>query len=133
MSKDTRSVFHGPFWTEALRQELAQAGSNGQIGTRLINQTDRLRIWMTEIAPGERLPFHTHVLDYVWTATSTGRARSRFGDGAVADMDYRLGTTRHVTFSPGQSMTHDLENIGASPIGFTTVEFLESANRPLFL
>ncbi len=131
-TETTSNAFAGPQWTEALRQELDQATTVGQVGSRIVSETDRLRVWLIEMQPGERLPFHTHVLDYFWTATTAGRARSRYSDGQVSEMDYAVGATRHFNFAKGESMTHDLENIGDTVLCFTTVEFLDSANAPLF-
>ncbi len=118
-------------WNEALKAEAKQAASNGRVGSTLVDETDKYRIWLISIAPGERLAFHTHVLNYFWTATSEGRARSRHLDGRVGEMDYTVGMTRHMSFAEGQSMTHDLENIGKSVLTFTTVEDKRSANAPL--
>ena len=124
--------FDGPHWTPALREELAGAATNGRVGNIVVSESDRVRVWLLTLQPGERLPFHTHVKDYFWTATSPGRARSRYADGRVVDMDYALGETRHFSFKLGESMTHDLENIGDTTLCFTTVEFFGSANPPLF-
>lgn len=121
----------GPHWTDELRQELAQAGTNGRVGSRIVSESDRVRVWLIEMQPGERLPFHTHVLDYFWTATSPGKARSRYADGQVAEVEYAVGDTKHFQFAKGESMTHDLENIGDTVLSFTTVEFLDSENAPL--
>lgn len=120
-----------PEWSEELLAELERAGTNGRVGSRLVSETDRVRVWLIELQPGERLPFHTHVLDYFWTTTSPGKARSRYSDGKVAEMSYALGDTRHFTFEKGQSMTHDLENVGDTVLSFTTVEFVAGANAPL--
>ncbi len=121
----------GPHWTEALRTELETAANNGQVGSRIVSETDRVRVWLIEMQPGERLPFHTHVLDYFWTATTSGKARSRYGVGQVVEAEYSVGNTRHFRFDKGEAMTHDLENIGDTVLCFTTVEFLDSANAPL--
>ena len=123
--------FDGPHWNTDLINELAGAGGNGQVGSRIVSESDRVRVWLIELEPGERLGFHTHVQDYFWTATSAGRARSRYGDGRVAEMDYAIGDTAHFTFAEGDSMTHDLENIGETTLTFTTVEYFGSANPPL--
>lgn len=120
-------------WTPELREELKSAGGNGRVGSTLVDETEKYRIWLISIEPGERLPFHTHVLDYFWTATSVGRARSRYPDGTVGEMDYTVGMTRHMSFAKGQSMTHDLENVGSTTLTFTTVEDKRSANAPLAL
>ena len=53
-------------------------------------------------------------------------------DGKVVEADYATGDTMHFQFKKGEAMTHDLENIGDSELCFTTVEFLDSENRPLF-
>ena len=124
-------AFTGPHWTEALRAELETGRRNGRVGSRIVSESDRVRVWLIEMQPGERLPFHTHVLDYFWTATSPGKARSRYADGRVAEVEYALGDTKHFHFAKGESMTHDLENIGDTVLCFTTVEFFDSENKPL--
>jgi len=118
-------------WSAALRQELASAAGNGRVGSTLVSETAQYRIWLIAIPPGERLAFHTHVLNYFWVATSAGSARSRYADGRVAEMTYAPGQTQHMAFGAGESMTHDLENIGDSLLTFTTVEDKRSANAPL--
>ncbi len=124
-------AFMGPHWTAELIAEVEEGRSSGQVGSTLVSEDKRARVWLIEMQPGDRLPFHTHVLDYFWVATTAGRARSRYGDGTVAEVAYDVGTTRHFTFAAGQSMTHDLENIGDTVLCFTTVEHLDSANAPL--
>jgi uncharacterized cupin superfamily protein len=64
---------------------------------------------------------------------TAGRARSQYGDGRVAEVDYKAGDIEHLSFAAGESMTHDLANIGTTELIFTTVEFLDSANPPLDL
>ena len=127
----TTDSFTGPHWNAALKAELSIAAKNGQVGSKIVSESDRVRVWLIEMQPGDRLPFHTHVLDYFWTATTPGKARSRYSDGQVVEADYAVGDTKHFRFGPGESMTHDLENIGDTVLCFTTVEFLDSANAPL--
>ena len=126
-----RSFVGDPHWTADLIAELEAAKRNGRVGQSLISETDRVRVWLLAMQPGDRLPFHTHVLDYFWCATSPGRARSRYADGRVVEVDYRPGETKHFRFARGEAMTHDLENIGDTVLSFTTVEFLDSENPPL--
>lgn len=115
-------------------QELARAlgPGHGMVGQRLLSETDAVRVWRIELQPGERVGFHTHVLNYFWTALSPGRSRSEMGDGRVVETAYVTGTTKHFTYGPGEKMVHDLENIGDTVLAFTTVELkLGSANPPL--
>ena len=106
---------------------------NGRVGTRLLSETDRVRVWEIRLAPGERIGFHRHVLDYFWTAVTPGRARLHKQDGSIAESTYVAGDTRHYIYGRGEYAIHDLENVGDSDLWFTTVEFLDSANEPLEL
>jgi uncharacterized cupin superfamily protein len=115
------------------RREFDAARSNGRVGTKLLSETERARVWTIVLKPGERIGFHTHVLDYFWTAVTSGLARSQYGDGRVSDTAYEAGMIEHLNFAAGESMTHDLANIGDTELIFTTVEFLDSANAPLAL
>lgn len=121
----------GQHWNDLLRAEAEAARTNGRVGHRLVSETETYRIWLIDLAPGERIGFHTHVLNYFWVATSAGRARSRNLDGRVTEMDYALGDVRHMAYAAGESMTHDLENIGPTRLTFTTVEDKRSPNAPL--
>lgn len=122
-----------PHWSPALVAEAEAATRNGWVGSRLVSETAEYRVWLIEIPVGGRMPFHTHVLNYFWVATSAGRARSRRLDGTVSEVDYVPGQTQHMHFASGESMTHDLENIGLTVLTFTTVEDKRSPNAPLAL
>lgn len=132
-----RTLTHWPAppadWPEFLRRDFVDGAGRGRIGSRLVSETDRVRVWALTLKPGERIGFHTHVLDYFWTAVSGGQARSHYADGRTVEVSYEPGDTKHHTFPAGAFMIHDLENIGASELTFTTVEFLDSANAPLAL
>ncbi len=121
----------GGEWPAEIRDEFERNQQNGCVGTKLISETDRVRVWEIRLKPGERIGFHRHVLDYFWTAINAGRARSHLQDGATVETDYFAGETRHASYGPGEYKVHDLENIGDTELVFTTVEFLDSANGAL--
>jgi quercetin dioxygenase-like cupin family protein len=114
-----------------LAEEFARNSGSGRIGSQLVSETERVRVWSLTLKPSERIGFHTHVLDYFWTAVTGGRARSHYGDGRVVEVSYRPGDTQHHHYERGEFMIHDLENIGDADLMFTTVEFKDSANAPL--
>ena len=120
-----------PDWPQTLKDELAESTRNGCVGNQLVSETERVRIWIIKLAPGERLGFHRHVLNYFWTVLTNGSARSHYQDGRTAEVSYIAGETKHLSFAAGESMIHDLENIGEEGLIFTTVEFLDSANASL--
>ena len=120
-------------WPRWLSQEFAQEHDhpNGCVGSELLSESERVRVWTIRLKPGERLGFHRHVLDYFWSALTSGRGRQHLEDGSTAEHSYAAGETRHETYAPGEFKVHDLENIGENDLLFATVEFLDSANAPL--
>jgi quercetin dioxygenase-like cupin family protein len=120
-------------WPAAVRDEFAREAlnPNGCVGHVLISETDKVRVWRIYLRPGERIGFHRHVLDYFWSAVTSGRGRQHFDDGETREYTYRAGETRHESYGAGEYKVHDLENIGDTDLIFVTVEFLDSANKPL--
>ena len=111
--------------------EREQQNPNPCVGNELVSESDRVRVWMIRLQPGERIGFHRHVLDYFWTAVSGGRGRQHVHDGTTVEYTYAPGETRHETYAAGQCKVHDLENLGDKEMVFMTIEFLQSANQPM--
>ncbi len=118
-------------WAPELRAELAARTANPAVGTRLLLEDERARHWEIRLAPGERIGFHRHVLDYVWTCVTGGLAISHNGEGATLRVSYGVGETQRLSFGEGESMIHDLANAGDTDLIFTTIEYLDSTNAPL--
>ena len=120
-------------WPPEVVAEFERENSNPNpcVGNVLVSQSDRVRVWMIRLKPGERIGFHRHVLDYFWTSVSGGRGRQHVHDGATVEYTYAPGETRHEIYGPGQFKVHDLENLGDREMVFMTVEFLQSANKPM--
>jgi quercetin dioxygenase-like cupin family protein len=120
-------------WPSAIAAEFERErqANNGCVGTTLLSENDKVRVWIIRLAAGERIGFHRHVLDYFWTSVSGGRGRQHLQDGTTVEYSYQPGETRHETYGPAQYKVHDLENLGDQEMVFMTIEFLNSANRPL--
>ena len=127
--QETRSSVSN--WQNWAQEDLEANRFNPCVGNFLVSEGPRARVWHIRLKPGERLPFHRHVLDYFWTATSAGRSRSYYEDGRIIEAEYEVGDTAHLHFGKGEHLLHDLTNIGETELGFVTVEFLESENEPL--
>ncbi|HEY4200399.1 MAG TPA: hypothetical protein VGM83_07535 [Devosiaceae bacterium] len=117
-------------WSEALQHEFNATEGSGVVGSVLVSETERVRVWHLYLPVGTRCNFHTHVLDYFWTAHAAGKARGYYNDGRIVDVVHYKGETKHFKFGLGESFTHSVENIGDTDLVFTTVEFLDSANPP---
>ena len=111
--------------------ECERKNPNPCVGTTLLSENDRTRVWIIRLAPGERLGFHRHVLDYFWTAIFGSRGRGHVQDGTT--VAYQPNETRHGRLGKGEFRVHDLENIGDREMVFVTVEFKDSANKPMAL
>ena len=124
-------VSPSPNWSPELRAEFESCTGNAAVGTRLLLEDEYARHWEIRLAPRERIGFHCHVLNYVWTCVTGGLALSHNGAGETLEVTYAVGETRRLSFGPGESMIHDLANAGDAELIFTTVEYLASANAPL--
>ena len=90
-----------------------------------------MRVWLIEMHPSDRVPFHTHVFECFLTAISPVRAQSRYSSDEAVEVDYEAGSTMYFGFKSGELMTQDLEIIGDTVLTFITVEFLNSENVSL--
>ena len=65
----------------------------GNVGTRLLMENDRVRIWEMDLAPGARSDVHRHDLDYVIVQIEGDRiAGVPEPDTAGAFREYKEGT-----------------------------------------
>jgi beta-alanine degradation protein BauB len=120
-------------WPPAIATEFERErqNPNGCVGSTLLSESEKVRVWIIRLAPGERIGFHRHVLDYFWTSVTGGRGRQHVHDGTTVEYSYVPGETRHETYGLGEFKVHDLENLGDKEMVFMTIEFLNSANKPL--
>jgi len=125
-----RSAWPAAIMAEFEREKL---NNNGCVGSTLLSESDKVRVWIIRLAPGERIGFHRHVLDYFWTSVSGGRGRQHLMDGATVEYTYQPDETRHETYGLSEYKVHDLENLGNKEMVFMTIEFLDSANKPLVI
>ena len=90
-------------WSDELRAEFDTHSHDGDVGSRLLSQNERVRVWEIRLAPGERWNAHRHVLDYFWTAVNAGRSRQHTSDGTTREVSYGAGETRHFRFAAGDA------------------------------
>ena len=109
--------------------EREKKNPNPCVGNTLVSETDKVRVWIIRLKPGERIGFHRHVLNYFWTSVNGGRGRQHLMDGTAVEYTYVPGETRHETYALGQYKVHDLTNLGDKDMIFNTIEFLDSPNK----
>jgi quercetin dioxygenase-like cupin family protein len=85
-----------------------------QVGTRLLFENDRVRVWDLRIEPGESTGLHRHENDYLYVVIGDGRLQTVFADGrreaprAMHDGDVRFRTVQ------GEAV-HEAVNVGDGP------------------
>jgi hypothetical protein len=114
----------GTYDTGEWTPELEVATANREVGTNVLFENARVRIWDLDLQPGDRVPFHCHATPYFFVCVDHGRGLSRFPDGNAMTMDYRVGDTWFDELAGGPEI-HDLENVGDTRLRFTTVELLD--------
>jgi hypothetical protein len=120
----TELVEEGRFDPTDFAEELAAAPTNLDVGTTLLFENDRVRVWELRLDPGERGRFHAHTRPYFWTCVEDGVARQRTADGVVRVRRYARNETLFLDHAPDAPMVHDLENTGDTVLRFVTVELL---------
>ena len=95
------------------------------VGTRLLFENERVRIWTLEVAPGDSWGPHEHRTAYVTVVASGSRIASVMDDGRVelelsAEVDHVDWRDR-----PTGRRVHTLENRGDRPYKNFIVELLE--------
>jgi beta-alanine degradation protein BauB len=118
-------------WPAGMQTEMVDNAMSPIVGSTLVSETDKVRVWHLLIPAGKRCTFHRHVLDYFWSCHTHGRARGYYEDGSITETTHFPGDTKHMTYGRGEYLVHAVENIGKTDLLFTTVEYLQSANAPL--
>ena len=82
---------HNDPWPADIAAEFGREAKNPNpcVGTTLLSEDNRTRVWIIRLVPGERTGFHRHVLDYFWTSVSGGRGRQHLQDGSTLECSYR--------------------------------------------
>jgi len=120
-------------WPQHVRDEFERNQFSGAVGSVLVSETERVRVWHLALPPGGWITFHRHVLDYFWTTTTSGVARGYYEDGRIVDVHHYPGETRHFHHGLDEHFVHGIENVGDTELVFVTVEFLQGDNPPIAL
>lgn len=90
------------------------------VGTALVYQDSRVRIWTLDLLPGAETTTHQHPCDYVYVVLSAGRTETIDVDGTVHPGDDRVGDAVYHCAGP----SHRLRNVGSTPYANVIVELV---------
>jgi len=82
---------------------------SSSVGTKLVYEDDRVRVWMLDLEPGEAMPWHVHHHDYTFVVTEPGTVRCELENGGFElQQDHAVG---HAEFRK-RDEPHRLVNVG---------------------
>ncbi len=99
-----------------------------RIGTEVLFENDRVRIWEMTLEPGESSGPHWHRNDYFFVYVTPGNEMEvRFANGDVLPEASGDGFVKSfvVGSEPGPEAAHELRNVGSTPHRQIIVELLE--------
>ena len=121
-----------PFDIQEFANELPTAKDNLSVGTKVLFENDRVRVWELALQPGQRAPFHCHTIDYFWVAADPGQVVQRIikddTEGEISSVTHERGEVKFFTFRDGDILVHDLANVGDKPLRYITIELLDGDN-----
>lgn len=106
----------------------ANATVSPHVGTKLLFENDRVRVWDLRLEPGQGTGLHRHTCDYLYVVIGDGNLQARDADGkARPAMEMRDGEVRFREIR-GEDV-HEAVNVGAEPWRNIIVE-LKDDRRP---
>ena len=112
--------------SDRLPADVAEGPTNFAIGTKLLCENERVRVWEISLAPGERHVFHCHRTSYFWVAHTGANVRVSYPAGAYHDYEHQAGEVTYMEIPEGERNIQDLTNTGDTSLHLTTIELLHT-------
>lgn len=98
-----------------------------QVGTRLLFENDRVRVWDLALAPGEWLESHLHREDFFFIVAAGGHLRHADPNNPADAHEVRYEDGQVVFIeAPEEILHHRLTNIGTKPYRNFVIELKPS-------
>jgi len=96
------------------------------VGTRLLFENERIRVWDLALEPGQSLEKHVHRNDYLFIVLAGGALRHVDPDHPENDRDVRFEENQVVFLEAGEGLVHErLVNTGTEPYRNLVIELKE--------
>jgi hypothetical protein len=106
----------------------------GNIGTKLLFENDRIRVWDMVLEPGQACKLHRHSLDYVWVDVTPCKKEllGPYPAGTVLENDDGF-VQYNVVGHGGRDYDTGIRNIGTTTQRQIVVEFVGESVSPVAL
>ncbi len=93
------------------------------VGTKLMFENERIRVWDLALQPGESLEKHVHHEDYLFIVLQGGALVHVDDDDSSKDVAVNYQTDQVVFLEAGEGLVHNrLENVGDEPYRNLVIE-----------
>jgi hypothetical protein len=100
---------------------MTQQDASHAVGSQVLYEDDKVRVWELVVGPGETFPFHHHALDYVTISLDEADLEAHEADGTVRRNHRVPGDVQLTRVGHGQQ--HELRNVGSTVYRNRIVEF----------
>ena len=97
---------------------------SSEVGTKLLFENDRVRVWDLRLKPGEGSGLHRHENDYLYVVIGDGKLKGVQGDGTVGE-PREMQDGQVVFHKLQEEAVHEAVNAGEKPWRNIVVEFKE--------
>lgn len=94
------------------------------VGTKLLFENDRVRVWDLALQPGESTGVHAHKHDYFFVTIGGGRLKGVDAEGKESEPREMGDGEVHFRSLEGEDAVHAAVNIGDAPWRNIVVELL---------
>lgn len=105
-SDDIAVAMHG--------RPLEYSDTTGEVGTKLIYENEKVKVWEFNLAPGELIPMHTHHMDYLFHVYEGSTLEVTFPPEAQLEprrIELGSGQVRYIE----KGGRHAARNVGKKP------------------
>ena len=102
---------------------MTQQESLQPIGSQVLFEDDRVRVWELVVGPGETFPWHLHDHDYITVSLTEADLEAHEADGTIRRNHRGPGDIQLTRVGSGQA--HELRNVGSTPYRNRIIEFKE--------
>ena len=94
---------------------MSEQAISEKVGTRLLFENERVRVWDLQLAPGQSTGMHRHVNDYLYVVIGDGSLQAADAEGNRGEARDRQDGEVVFNALEGGGAVHGACNVGAGP------------------
>ena len=97
------------------RKGMSEQTVSSEVGTRLLFENERVRVWDLQLAPGQSTGMHRHVHDYLYVVIGDGQLQAADEEGNNGEARDRQDGEVVFNALAGEDAVHEAINVGEGP------------------